>query len=128
MKGSGRRSAADESAAKLVTTLEPSRKLSAAEYKTWQSVVVSVLANHFSSGDGVLLEQYCAAVEEFEKARKAGDTKTMESMGRLSLSIATRLRITPQSRYDARAAARDVERGRTGAITDPLLGGGRWAN
>ena len=125
MKGSGRRSAADEQAARLVVALEPTRKLTAAERKTWNKVVSSVSADHFSASDAILLEQYCATVEAFEAARKAKDTKTMEAMGRLSFSCATRLRVTPQSRYDARAAARSIERGRARAIEDPLIGG-RW--
>lgn len=126
-KGSGRRSDADRRAARLVVRVEPTRKLSAAEKKTWDRIVSSVSPDHFTTGDAVLLEQYCAAVETYDKARKDDDRKAMEAFGRLCLSYSTRLRLNPQSRYDARAAGRSAERGRKGAIDDPLIGG-KWAN
>lgn len=122
-KGSGRRSDADRRAARLVVRVEPTRKLNTAEKKTWDRVVGSVSPDHFTTGDAVLLEQYCAAVDSFEKARKKGDQKSMEAMGRLTLSYATRLRLSPQTRYDARAAARNAERGRANAVDDRLIGG-----
>jgi hypothetical protein len=126
-KGSGRRSNADRKAAKLVTHMQPTRELSELERAIWDCVVGSVSSNHFSGSDVFLLEQYCACLDAFETGRQAADSKAMEAMGRLSLSYATRLRITPQSRYDARAAARSVERGRSGAIDDDLIGG-KWTN
>lgn len=126
-KGSGRRSSADEKAVRFSVVLEPTRPLTADERKVWTLVLASVSADHFVAADAVLLEQYCAAAVAFETARKAEDTKTMESMSRLALSCATRLRLTPHSRIDARAAGRSARRGKAGSITDPLIGGA-WAN
>lgn len=122
-KGSGRRSDADNRAARLVPELKATRKLTAAEKKVWDKVVASVSPDHFSAGDAVLLEQYVAGVVAFDKARQDEDHKAMESLGRLVLSYATKLRLTPQSRYDARAAARSMDQGRKGSVDDRLIGG-----
>jgi hypothetical protein len=126
-KASGRRSAADLTAKRLKILLEPTRKLSAAEHKVWNGVTGSFPPGHFTLSDAELLGQYCAIVVAFETSREAGDIATMEKLGRLALSYATRLRATPQSRYDTKLAARQAERGGSNAAAhDRLIGGDAW--
>ena len=122
MKREGRRSAADKAAAKYSATIEPPRKLSAAEQKVWDSVQIS--SDRITPSDAFLLAQYCSLSVEFDRARNLADK---EKAGRLLLAYARSLRLTPHSRYDARAAARSADHALDGAAADdPLLGGSAW--
>src|SRR5262245_2748639 len=126
--GSGRRSAADDSAAKFIPTIQPTRKLSAAELAVWKRVISAWPLTHWSGSDAEVLTQYCSACEWFEKARRSHDYSNMEKAGRLCLSYATRLRLTPQARYSAHVADRQAERGKDNeAAADRLLGRNAWA-
>lgn len=126
-KNQGRRSLADLSAAALVVALEPSRKLAAAEQKSWDRVVKAWPADHFIASDMELLTQYCAACAAFELARKGRDLASMDRAGRLTLSYATKLRITPQSRYDEKSASTQAGRGKANApAANRLIGGDEW--
>jgi hypothetical protein len=76
-----------------------------------------------------LLTQYCAVCLAFEDARVAKNLPDMERAGRLALSYATKLRITPQSRYNTQAAGREATRGRgNSAAANRLIGGIGWQN
>jgi hypothetical protein len=112
MKAAGRRSAADIAAARLLAVgIEPTRELTKPEQKTWLRVLSSWPPDHFIPSDAELLTQYVAIVAAFDAARIAGDSKAMAAMGRLALSYTTKLRCTPQSRYDERTAGRTAIRG-----------------
>lgn len=128
-KQSGRRSLADLNAAKFSVAIQPTRTLSEAETEVWSRAIGSWPADHWIKSDSDLLTQYCAVCVLVEKSRKSGEIDRMEKLGRLALSYATRLRMTPQSRYDGRATAREAVRGQdNAAIEDALLGGGAWSS
>jgi hypothetical protein len=123
-KNSGRRSQADKYAARFVGTIEPTRKLSAGEQKVWARVLRAWPASQWVGSDSELLTQYCAACVAFDEACRKENLSAMDRAGRLALSYATKLRITPQSRYDARAAGRHAEHGKSNeAAAERLLGG-----
>jgi len=127
-KGSGRRSTADQFAARFVSRIEPVRKLSAAERATWRRVVGAWPLSHWIVSDADLLTQYCAACDLFEKARRKHDHVNLERAGRLCLSYASRLRLTPQARYCKDVAGTHSERGKENeAAADKLLGRNAWA-
>jgi hypothetical protein len=126
-KQSGRRSTADDAAARLVVRIEPTRKLSALENQVWVRVITAWPPDHFISSDAELLTQYCAVCEVFESARAEGDVSAMDKAGRLCIAYARSLRITPQSRYDEKTAARQGKRGLANApASNPLIGGMAW--
>jgi hypothetical protein len=128
-KHSGRRSLADLNAAEFHVAIQPVRKLSAYENQVWQRVTGAWPVDHWITSDADLLTQYCSACEIVENARKSGEIDRMEKMARLVLSYATRLRITPQTRYDSRANAREANHGRENeAATSRLLGGSAWTS
>src|SRR5690606_31856431 len=111
-KNSGRRSAADLNAAVFLTKLNPTRKLCEFEQGVWDRVMGAWPADHWIQSDSELLTQYCAACKAFEQARKKELLPEMDKAGRLSLSYATKLRITPQSRYDHKGTHTEAKRGR----------------
>ena len=121
MKRQGKRSAEDLTAAEYTITLEPPRRLSPAERAIWDAVLSS--GDRFTKADAILIAQYCSACVDYNKSRTLVDR---ERAGRLCLSYATRLRLTPASRYDARAAARAANNLEGVAGDDPLLGGTAW--
>ncbi len=128
-KQSGRRSLADLNAAQFITRIQPTRALSADETDVWCRILESWPDKHWAASDADLLTNYCATCVLIEKARKSGNIDRMEKLCRLQMSYATRLRITPQSRYDARATARHANEGmENDAADDALLGGGIWSN
>ena len=127
-KGSGRRSAADNNAARFSAVLEPTRKLSAAETAVWKRVMGAWPVDHWIASDAEMMTQYCAACDWFEKARKGHDPSAMDKAGRLCLSYATKLRLTPQSRYITQTAGTHSEHGKENeAGADRLLGRNAWA-
>ena len=126
-KGSGRRSLADQNSAKFQWVIEPTRELGAPELDIWNRVISAWPIDHWIKSDAEILTQYCAACLAFDQARVGGDLGAMDRMGRLSLSYATKLRITPQSRYDTRVASTEAKRGKENeAASDRLLGGNAW--
>jgi hypothetical protein len=81
--------------------------------------------DRWTVADAYLIAMYASAVVAYDEAQSPNDR---EKAGRLALSIATRLRLTPQSRYDNRAAARTADRALdvVAGADDPLLGGAAW--
>ena len=123
-KKAGRRSAADLAAPRFIAAMQPTRKLRADELRVWDRVIGSWPRDHWIHSDAETLTQYCAICVAFDLARKRDDLSAMEKAGRLSLSYATKLRITPQSRYDWKGAHREANRGRQNeASSERLLGG-----
>jgi len=108
--------------------VEPPRKLSRREQRTWDAVYASGDHPHLHEGHGYLVASYCALCELFEKAVTAGDVDRMDRTGRLCLSYATRLKITMQSRIRAEDAAVAARRGleRAAAVSTRLFGGSTW--
>lgn len=128
-KSGGRRSLADLNAKQFQSFIQPTRKLSAFEGDVWERVVSAWPADHWIKSDADILTQYCAACYLFEGCRVEGDLAGMDKSGRLTLSYATKLRITPQSRYDTRVASTEAKRGMENeAASDRLLGGNAWAH
>lgn len=81
-------------------------------------------ASHWIASDSEILTQYCAVCTVFDAAHRRDDLSAMEKAGRLALSYATKLRLTPQSRYDHKGTHVEAERGRENeAAADRLLGG-----
>jgi hypothetical protein len=123
-KNSGRRSAADLAAKTFVSVIVPTRKLSAAEQRVWDRVMQSWPANHWIGSDSDILTDYCSAFVMAGDAARKGDASAMDKAGRLALSYATKLRLTPQSRYDHKGTHTEATRGRENdAADDRLLGG-----
>ena len=85
---------------------------------------------HWIQSDAEILTQYCATCVAFDNAQKREDLSQMEKAGRLVLSYATKLRLTPQSRYDHKGVHTQSEKGRENeASADRLLGGVEaWAD
>lgn len=123
-KNSGRRSGADLMAAKFNAEISPTRRISADERSVWDAVVSAWPKNHWIRSDAEILTQYCAGCIAFERMRRKEDLAGMERAGRLCLSYATKLRITPQSRYDHKGTHVEAKRGQENqAADDRLLGG-----
>jgi hypothetical protein len=112
-KRSGRRSAADIAAAKFTSSIQPTRKLTPAEAKYWKLIISAWPDGHFITSDAILISHLVGACVAFDGARDLQDISAMDKAARLALSLCTRLRITPQSRYDERGASRQAARGRS---------------
>jgi hypothetical protein len=126
-KYQGKRSLADLNAAEFVSTIQPTRTLSAAEAKVWKRAVGSWPADHWIHSDADLLTQYCTIAVLLDEAFKKRDLLIADKLGRLVLGYTRALRITCQSRYDPRGAGREAIRGRENeAGENPLLGGRAW--
>lgn len=126
-KGSGRRSLADLNAAEFIAPIQPIRRLTKQEKAVWNRIMASWPGDHWVTSDAELLTQYCAISVHADRFMKAGDMQNADRLGKLMLSFARSLRITPQSRYDARGADREATRGReVEAASSSLLGGGAW--
>jgi len=95
----------------------------------WRRRVVGAWPlGHWIASDADLLTQYCTAAELFEKARRRHDHLALDKAGRLRLTYATKLRLTPQSRYHQGMAEREAERGKeNAAAAGRLLGRNAWA-
>lgn len=124
------------SAAVAVIRTDPERTrlaapghLSAAARRVWDEVVGSRPAEFFTRGEVPLLETYCTASAEHRRLAAivcgldpVGDLDTLAKLTRLmdahALRIgaaATKLRLSTQARYDAKAAASATKRGGTWA-------------
>jgi hypothetical protein len=89
--------------------LLPPKTLTAAERAVFLALVDVVATDHFTPADLPLLTAYCQAVAIVQQGQPADDLIKFglwERAAKLAATLATRLRISPQSRYDARAAAR----------------------
>lgn len=97
--------------------LQPPKILSAAERRLFLELVSSCDHRHFRSSDLPLLVAYCQATALSQKAiGKAGSDKdalgTWERSVKLMAVLATRLRISPQSRFDRKTVgSRELPRG-----------------
>jgi hypothetical protein len=126
-KAGGRRSLADLNAATFTPEIQPTRALSSAEAKVWRRAISSWPPEHWIGSDADLLTQYVAINCLLDAAFEERDLAAADKLGKLVLAYARSLRITNQSRFDARAAARAADRGREGeAANDRLLGGSAW--
>ena len=98
--------------------LRPPPYLKKEERAAFEHVVSNSSPQHFKQNELTLLGQYCTAVHLArwysdnigEEGRDDGKyhQKWIES-SRLSASLATKLRLTPSTRYDARQAARNSD-------------------
>ena len=94
--------------------LKPPAYLNAKEKEVWLDVVNSTDPRHFKQCEAPVLAAFCTAtaLARFYSQRigAEGDTglnhKNWLDNARLMAALATRLRLTPSSRYDARAAER----------------------
>jgi hypothetical protein len=127
-KYSGRRSLADLNSAEFISVIQPIRTLKADELAAWNVVMASWPHDHWIGSDAELLTQYCGLCVLFDKLLAEGDVPALDKLGRLILSYATKMRITPQSRYDEKTVARRAEHGRENeASANRLLGGSAWS-
>lgn len=112
-------------AAKEVQTLAPGARrpaapshLTADQRKEWRAIVDRLPADWFTRENYPLLAQYCRHVDNANRIATAIDgltdmaseeaerlLKMAEREGRAMSSLATRLRLTQQSRYNAQAAS-----------------------
>jgi hypothetical protein len=127
-KNSGRRSLADLNSAQFISVIQPTRKLNADELAAWNVVIGSWPSDHWIGSDAELLTQYCGLCALFDKLLSEGDVPALDKLGRLVLSYATKMRITPQSRYDEKTVARRAESGKENQASERLLGGDAWSH
>jgi hypothetical protein len=129
MKRSGRRSAADLAAPAYQPTIRPTRNINAVENAAWAEVIGAWPPDHWIGSDARLLTQYCAFCAQLETALEHGAEALAGQLARVVMAYATKLRITPQSRYHKATAGTAAAHGRenTAAIDDDgLLGGAAW--
>lgn len=77
--------------------------LSNAEREVFEATIAACSPEHFVYSD---IETLCAYCRAAIMMRNANEDAAIERAGRLLASLGTRLRLTPQSRYDSRAAGR----------------------
>lgn len=103
---------------------KPDPKLTPAQAEHWARISASKPAEYFNSDDLLLLSELCRALDMCDRLAAAIDTLDIRQQGetlarRLALRdkevrrvtvLATKLRLTPQSRYDKGAAATFAKR------------------
>ena len=97
--------------------LKPPPYLKKEEKVIWEHVVGHSHSRHFKESDAPLLSLYCTAIHLARfYAAAIGDEgddgrnhKNWTENARLAASLATRLRLTPSTRYDARQADRNSD-------------------
>lgn len=114
METPGRRSTASLSVAAVQswTRLEPPESVSEAAAVVWREVVATKPAEWFQADTAPVLEAYCNTIVEYRRVIEAlaatgpSDLQTYrplvdmaEKLGRAITSMATKMRLTPQSRY-----------------------------
>jgi hypothetical protein len=112
----GRKSAEELSIVSLASArkpIEPPADLKAPEARIFNQVVDACAPNHFRKSDIPILTAFATATHLSRfYAERIGETETAfknwEAAVRLQLSIGTKLRLTPQSRYDPKTVARDI--------------------
>lgn len=121
----GRKSAESQSVVSLVPGVrpEPPAELSPEQAETWRATVTSMPSDWFTGCTGVLLRQLCRHVSyarwmaaelravELGSSKKGGGIDRFDKLSRMHLregkaisSLMTKMRLTPQSRYQSRAA------------------------
>jgi hypothetical protein len=96
--------------------LQPPDNLKPNEQKLFREVVANCPANHFGPADVYLLTNFVRvtllanrAITDLEKARpkeRIALTKAMDQLVKAQMALATKLRLTVQSRVDARKLSR----------------------
>jgi hypothetical protein len=90
--------------------LQPPAYLNAAERALFEELIAAIDTRHFAQSDLPLLTSFVqSSLLSRRTARDPKQVVVWEKATRLQAMLATRLRISPQSRYDARAAARQLE-------------------
>jgi hypothetical protein len=87
------------------------------EESVWEHVVNHSAPMHFKENEAPLLALYCTSVflarhysdAIGDEGDKGGNHKAWVENARLSASLATKLRLTPSTRYDARQANRNSD-------------------
>ena len=110
----GRKSAEELSVVHLASArkpIEPPAGLKQQEAAIFRQTVAACAANHFRKADIPVLIAFATATHLSRfYAEQIGETETAfknwEAAVRLQISLATKLRITPQSRYDPKTIAR----------------------
>ncbi len=117
---------------------DPPAELSPEQAETWRAAVNSMPADWFAGCTGVLLRQLCRHVsysrwmaEELAavglgSSKKACGLDRFDKLSRMHLregkaisSLMTKLRLTPQSKYSARAATRQRKALRASSLGNP---------
>ena len=110
--------------------LEPPEGLTEDQAEVWRSVVGARSADFFGEDAAPLLEEYCRVVVmcrllavQIEAGIAAGDADELKALldmrdkeSRRMASLATKLRITNQSRYTPQAAGTAANRGAGGKV------------
>jgi hypothetical protein len=86
--------------------LSPPTSLTPKEREVFVDLVAAVDARHFRESDLPLLISYVQASVMAQAAARKGDTKTWERVTRVQAMLATKLRVSPQTRLDPRTVAR----------------------
>ena len=112
----------------VITTLpgqrpQPPDTMIRPEADIWRAVVATKPADWFDAGSLPLLADYCTACVQQEKVRLALNTecktteeldrlsKTLDRLAKLKTTLATKMRLSQQSRYRADAADVAAKRG-----------------
>lgn len=133
MEGRGKKSSASLSVlpAPLARRLEPAEGLSAAQAEIWRGIIETKPADWFTADNGPLLAEYVRAVDmcnllalQIEAAITGGEPSELKAVldmrdkeSKRVASLATKLRLTNQSRYTPQAAA--TANKNTGATAKP---------
>ena len=120
MDGPGRQSAASLVVAPVSpwARLEPPETLTEAQARVWREVVATKPVEWFKADSAPVLEAYCQSVENYRRTATALDqtdscdlqtyrvlSELVIKQANLVAALATKLRLTPQSRYTPQAAA-----------------------
>ena len=130
MEGPGRRSAASLTVATITpwTRLAPPDSITEDAAALWREIVASKPAEWFQVDTAPLLEAFCTLTVEYRRAARAlaatstEDTHTYRLMvdvttklAKDAASLATKMRLTPQSRYTPQSAATAHKKAATAA-------------
>lgn len=125
MQQRGRKSAEGLSVVRVAPSerVQPPDRLGASEAAIWREIVASKPADWFGADSIPLLEHYCSMVVESQRVAAQLRLVSPECLddyqrlitlqtkiGGLLASLATKMRLTQQSRYGARAAATASDR------------------
>ena len=99
--------------------------LTASERKLFNEIVNACDARHFAKGDAQLLLSYVQIILAVRKLAAVANRKpspgafaSLERLARLQASLATKLRLSPQSRLDRKTAGRMVAKQRNASYYD----------
>ena len=130
MEGPGRRSAASLTVATINpwTRLGPPESLTPDGADLWREIVASKPAEWFQVDTAPLLEAFCTLTVEYRRAAKALALAGPQDLGSYRVlvevvtklakdmaSLATKMRLTPQSRYTPQSAATANKKAATAA-------------